>query len=63
MTHSGKKSLSIEQTQTNLSELFGVTRPSLSRTILEMEKQEILRWSRDLVTILDLKKLNEILGR
>jgi CRP-like cAMP-binding protein len=63
MTHSGKKSLSIEQTQTNLSELFGVTRPSLSRTILEMENLEILRWSRDLVTILDLKKLNEILGR
>lgn len=63
MNNSGKKSLSIEQTQTNLSELFGVTRPSLSRTILEMEKQEILSWSRDHVEILDLKKLNTILGR
>lgn len=63
MNNSGKKSLSIEQTQTNLSELFGVTRPSLSRTILEMEKQEILTWSRDRVEILDLKKLNTILGR
>lgn len=63
MNNSGKKSLSIEQTQTNLSELFGVTRPSLSRTILEMEKQKILTWSRDRVEILDLKKLNTILGR
>lgn len=63
MNNSGKKSISIEQTQTNLSELFGVTRPSLSRTILEMEKQKILTWSRDRVEILDLKKLNTIIGR
>jgi CRP/FNR family transcriptional regulator, dissimilatory nitrate respiration regulator len=55
--------LSIDQTQTSLAELFGVTRPSLTRTILEMEKQRILSWSRDSVEILDLQKLNHILGR
>lgn len=53
----------IEQTQTNLSDLFGVTRPSLTRTILEMERMGILKWSRESVEILDHKKLNSILGR
>jgi CRP-like cAMP-binding protein len=63
MNNSVKKTLAISQTQTHLSELFGVTRPSLSRTILEMENQAILSWSRDRVEILDLKKLNNILGK
>jgi len=63
MNSTGVKSISIEQTQTNLAELFGVTRPSLTRTILEMENQGILTWSRDQVEILELKKLNKILGR
>jgi|WetSurMetagenome_2_1015567.scaffolds.fasta_scaffold297865_2 CRP/FNR family transcriptional regulator, dissimilatory nitrate respiration regulator len=53
----------IEQTQTNLADLFGITRPSLSRTILEMEKQGILTWTRESVKILDLVKLNQVLGR
>lgn len=55
--------INIDQTQTNLADLFGVTRPSLTRTILEMEKQGILAWSRERVMILNLKKLNQILGR
>jgi CRP-like cAMP-binding protein len=55
--------ISVEQTQTNLADLFGVTRPSLTRTILEMEKKGILTWSRDHVLISDLKQLNLILGR
>jgi CRP-like cAMP-binding protein len=63
MNNSVKKTLAISQTQTHLSELFGVTRPSLSRTIQEMENQAILTWSRDRVEILDLKKLNNILGK
>lgn len=53
----------IEQTQTNLADLFGVTRPSLTRTILEMENLGILTWSRESVLINDMKKLNTILGR
>ena len=61
---SGQKiKVKINQSQTNLADLFGVTRPSLTRTILEMEKQNILTWSRDQVEIHDLKKLNQILGK
>ena len=60
---SGNSYVAIDQTQTNLAELFGVTRPSLSRTIQEMEKQDIFIWSRDHIVIKDLKKLNSILGR
>jgi CRP-like cAMP-binding protein len=52
----------IEQTQTHLADLFGITRPSLSRSIQEMEKQGILTWSRESVKILDLVKLNQVLG-
>ena len=59
----GNSYVAIDQTQTNLAELFGVTRPSLSRTIQEMEKQDIFTWSRDNIVIKDLKKLNSILGR
>ncbi len=55
--------VNIDQTQTNLADLFGVTRPSISRTVLEMEKQGILEWSRNSVKIHDLGKLNQILGR
>ncbi len=63
MKNSGNGHVPIDQTQTNLADLFGVTRPSLSRTILEMEKQDIFVWSRDHIVIKDLRKLNSILGR
>jgi len=63
MKNDGMKVVPIEQTQTNLADLFGVTRPSLTRTILEMEKLGILDWSRDRVLIKDLKKLYTILGK
>ena len=55
--------IGINQTQTMLADLFGVTRPSLTRTILEMENQGILRWSREQVEILNPGKLKSILGR
>lgn len=55
--------VSIDQSQTNLANLFGVSRPSLTRTILELEKQDILTWSRECVAIHDLTKLNQILGK
>ena len=55
--------VNIDQTQTGLADLFGVTRPSLTRSVLEMENQGILEWSKDKVSIKDLKKLNQILGR
>lgn len=63
MKSSNNKEILIQQSQTNLAEFFGVTRPSLSRSILEMEKLGILSWTRDKVRILDLAKLNQILGQ
>jgi len=55
--------VNIDQTQTALADLFGVTRPSLTRSVLEMEKQGILEWSKEKVFIKDLRMLNQILGR
>lgn len=63
MKNGGNGYVAIDQTQTNLADLFGVTRPSLSRTIQEMEKLDIFTWSRDHIVIKDLRKLNSILGR
>ncbi|MCK9411297.1 MAG: Crp/Fnr family transcriptional regulator [Prolixibacteraceae bacterium] len=63
MNKSGNTHVPIDQTQTNLADLFGVTRPSLSRTIMEMEKQGIFIWSRDHIVIKDQRKFNSILGR
>jgi CRP-like cAMP-binding protein len=62
MKNGGSNIIGVEQTQTNLADLFGVTRPSLTRTILEMEKMGILTWSRNRVEITDLKQLNLILA-
>ncbi len=59
----GDNSVKIDQTQTNLADLFGVARPSLTRSILEMEKQGILTWSRESVSVLDPGKLKFILGK
>jgi CRP-like cAMP-binding protein len=53
----------INQTQKGLAELFGVARPSLARSITEMEENGILKWERDQVLVIDPKKLNSILGR
>jgi CRP-like cAMP-binding protein len=55
--------VSINQTQKGLAELFGVARPSLARSITEMEENGILKWERDQVLVVDPKKLNLILGR
>lgn len=53
----------INQTQKGLSELFGVARPSLARSIGEMEEAGILKWERDRVIVLNTQELNSILGR
>jgi len=53
----------LNQSQKGLAETLGVTRPSLSRTISEMESDQIIRWERTQVTILNLKSLNSIIGK
>ncbi len=63
MKSGGDNSVKIDQTQTNLADFFGVARPSLTRTILELESQGVLTWSRESVSVLDPGKLKFILGR
>jgi len=53
----------LNQNQTGLAEIIGVARPSLARTISEMEADQLIRWERNQVTIVNLKSLQAILGR
>jgi CRP-like cAMP-binding protein len=56
-------SVVIDQSQTEVAGLMGVARPSLARTISEMESDGIIKWERSRVTVLDAKGLNSTLGR
>jgi CRP/FNR family transcriptional regulator, dissimilatory nitrate respiration regulator len=47
--------------QQEVAELFGVTRPSLSRAIAEMEQEGVIKADRRDVTILDFEKLKKYL--
>ena len=53
--------INVEQSQQQLATLFGVTRPSLNRTIRELSEQGVLEWNRKQVRILDAKSLNDCL--
>ena len=53
----------INQSQKGLAEMIGVARPSLARTISEMEADGLIRWERNQVEILNLKSLQSILGK
>lgn len=53
----------INQSQKGLAEMLGVARPSLARTISEMESDQLIKWERNQVEIVDLKSLQAILGR
>ncbi len=53
----------LNQSQKSLAEMFGVARPSIARTISELEDEKIIRWERNQVVILDLQLLRSILGR
>lgn len=59
----GSPIVTMDQSQKGLAEILGVARPSLARTISEMEADHIILWERYQVKISDLKSLREILGR
>ena len=59
----GNQVVIINQSQKGLAEMLGVARPSLARTISEMESDQLIKWERNQVEILDLKSLRAILGR
>jgi CRP-like cAMP-binding protein len=53
----------LNQSQTELADFFGVTRPSLARALAEMGKEGILHTERREITILDKEKFNKLLIR
>ncbi len=62
LAHGGNEysTISITQSQSELAEFFGVTRPSLARALAEMEAEGILLAERRKITILDREKLNKL---
>jgi CRP-like cAMP-binding protein len=54
-------SIEVKATQQQLSEMFGVTRPSLARVLSEMQREKLFIIRKKTVTILNRGKLNEIL--
>lgn len=54
-------SFELKTTQQQLSELFGVTRPSLARVMSEMQREKLFVIDRKTVTLLNRQKLNKIL--
>lgn len=55
-------SIELKNTQQQLADLFGVTRPSLARVFGEMQKEGLIKFSNKTVTLLDKKALNEIMN-
>jgi CRP-like cAMP-binding protein len=60
-TGEGRDTIVLPQSQTNLADFFGVTRPSLARALHELEKEGVIRVERREITLLNKKKLNNLL--
>jgi len=58
----GHNTINLSQSQTNLADFFGVTRPSLARALHELEQEGILRVERREITLLNKEKLNNLLN-
>lgn len=54
-------SFELKNTQQQLADLFGVTRPSLARVFSEMQKGGLIKIEKKTVTLLDKESLNELL--
>ena len=54
-------SFELKNTQQQLSELFGVTRPSLARVLGEMQNEKLIKIEKKTVTLLDKQGLNRLL--
>ena len=59
----GSNTIMLNQSQTELADFFGVTRPSLARAMAEMEAEGILHTERREITILDKEKLNKLVNK
>ena len=56
-----QKSFSISRNQTELADFFGIARPSLARSLSEMVQDGIIEINKKEYTILDMKRLRELL--
>ena len=54
-------SFELKNTQQQLADMFGVTRPSLARVLSEMQHDELIKIEKKTVTLLDKKGLNDLL--
>lgn len=54
-------SIELKQSRQQLADLFGVTRPALSRVFGEMEREGLIRTEKKIVMILDKERLNTLL--
>jgi CRP-like cAMP-binding protein len=63
LDHAGEKfhSVELKNTQQQLADLFGVTRPSLARVFGEMQKEGLISIKNKTVTLLDRKALKELI--
>ncbi len=50
----------LDETQQEMADVFGVTRPSLARTLKEMEDEGIIALERKKITLTDLPKLRKL---
>ncbi len=60
---SGTMIVLLNQSQRAMAEMFGVARPSLARSIGELEEEMAIHWERNQVEIINLQLLKSILGR
>lgn len=63
LQHTGDElhSFELKNTQQQLADLFGVTRPSLARVLGDMQTESLIKIEKKTVTLLDRQKLNELL--
>jgi len=54
-------SFELKNTQQQLADLFGVTRPSLARVLGEMQTEGLIKIEKKTVTLIDKERLNELL--
>lgn len=55
------QSVELKQSQAQLAEMFGVTRPSLARTLGEMTQEGLIETDRRYIKILDKNRMNQLL--
>ncbi len=55
------QTVEIPQSQSQLAEMFGVTRPSLARTLGEMSQEGLIETDRRFIKILDKNRMNHLL--